>query len=853
MPPSDWQKIETVFQAALDVPTAERSAWLSQHCGEDVELCREVQSLLAAEAEADNFLRTPHLAKVASHLIETAEDYRSQRIGPYKILREIGRGGMGVVYLASRDDEQYSKQVAIKLIKRGMDTDAVLQRFRHERQILANLEHPNIACLLDGGTNDDGLPYFVMEYIEGLPIDDYCDQHGLSTNERLKLFRQICAAVTYAHQNLVIHRDLKPINILVTDEGVPKLLDFGIAKVLRPIMEEAATATVAGLRVLTPEYASPEQLRGEKLTTSTDVYSLGVILYELLTGQRPYQLKEPTPEEWLCAMEGSEPTKPSKVTHNGESINRRQSSGSEARPSSLIQNSKLLRGDLDNIILMALRKEPARRYKSVEQFSEDISRYLEGLPVFAHKDTLAYRASKFVRRNKVGVAAACLVFLTLVGGIVATIWQARKAREQARIANAKSAEAQAALARTEKINRFMQSIFSYANPDWFGRAGGRRDMSVLEAMRDIEKHIEEDFRDDPDLRADVYQQIGDSYRTQSLYEDAERNLRKALRLRLELYGEDSAKVAESMYILSGVRQQQSDFAEHEHLLTQALSIQRRRPNEGNNLPYMMLDYAGLLAGYKNDYAGALALDREALAEFRRRYDESHFMVALTQSELTEDHTNLGDYAQAETSASIVRERFKQQPLVLWNALQSSAFIKIIKGDYQSAEDAIQQMLAQARSQHAKPFMTPAVHFTQAFLAFHQGDYKQAMAYAEQGFAAQQNPYHASYNHVFIMALCLNKLGQVKRAEALLLEEIERMRQSERVFELARLKSVLGESLTAQRRFSEAETNLLEAYETQNARVLPGQYDLVETRRRLAELYRAWGKTDKARMYESEDL
>ena len=855
MPPADWHKIETVFQAALDVPTAERPAWLARQCGEDVELCREVQSLLAAEAEADNFLRTPHLAKVASHLIASVEDYLYQRIGPYKILREIGRGGMGIVYLASRDDDQYSKQVAIKLIKRGMDTDAVLQRFRHERQILANLEHPNIARLLDGGTNNDGLPYFVMEYIEGLPIDDYCDQHGLSTDERLRLFRQICAAVTYAHQNLVIHRDLKPINILVTDEGVPKLLDFGIAKVLRPSMEEAATATVAGLRVLTPEYASPEQMRGEKLTTSTDVYSLGVILYELLTGQRPYQLKEPTPEEWLRAMEGSEPAKPSKVSSNEQANSRRQggASGGEARPSSLIQSSKLLRGDLDNIILMALRKEPARRYKSVEQFSEDISRYLEGLPVFAHKDTLAYRASKFVRRNKVGVAAACLVFLTLVGGIVATIWQARKAREQAALANAKSAEAQAALAKTEKINRFMQSIFLYANPEWFGRAGGRRDMSVLEAMRDIENHIEEDFRDDPDLRADVYQQIGDSYRTQGLLDDAERNLRKALSLRLELYGEDHAKVAESMFILGGVRYQQSDFVEHERLLTTALKIQRRYPDEGNNLPYMMMDYASFLGGFKNDYAGALALDREALAEFRRRYGESHFMVGLIQSQIIRDYTNLGDYPQAETIASIVQEQFKQQPLVVWPILEHYAFSNIIKGDYQLAEDAIQQMLALAQSQDARPYMMPAVHNMKSLIAYRQGDYTRSIAQAEQALAAQPNDHNAPYTRAFFIALNLNKLGQGKRAEALLLEEIKRQRQSGRVFDLARLKSALGESLTVQRRFAEAETILLEAYETQKARVLPGQYDLVETRRRLAELYRAWGKTDTAQIYESEDL
>jgi tetratricopeptide (TPR) repeat protein len=330
---------------------------------------------------------------------------------------------MGTVYLAERADGQYQKRAAIKLIKRGMDTEAVLRHFRNERQILASFDHPNIARLLDGGTAGSGLPYFVMEYVEGLPIDAYCETHALPLNERLELFREVCAAVTYAHRHAVIHRDIKPSNILVTSDGAPRLLDFGIAKILQPGGAIEASATITGLRLLTPEYASPEQVQGKPVTTATDVYSLGVVLYQLLTGQKPYRLKTGTPEEISRAITEQEPTRPSTAVAK-----------SNEKSKSQISNPKLLRGDLDNIVLMALRKEPERRYPSVEQFSEDIRRHLEARPIRARKDTVGYRAAKFVRRNRVATAAAVLVFLSLVGGIIATTWEARRARAEEAVA-----------------------------------------------------------------------------------------------------------------------------------------------------------------------------------------------------------------------------------------------------------------------------------------------------------------------------------------------------------------------------------------------------------------------------------
>jgi tetratricopeptide (TPR) repeat protein len=359
---------------------------------------------------------------------------------------------MGAVYLAVRDDDQYQKRVALKLVKRGMDTADIVRRFRHERQILASLDHPNIAKLLDGGATPDGLPYFVMEYIEGEPITDYCDSHRLSTIERLRLFRTVCAAVQSAHRNLVVHRDIKPGNILVTAEGAPRLLDFGIAKLLNPEMGSLTIdPTATALRLMTPEYASPEQVRGELITTASDVYSLGVVLYELLTGHRPYRLKSRLPHEILRIVCEEEPERPSvaisrteeaissdgaiRATLTPESVSRTR----DGKPETL---RRRLKGDLDNIVLMAMRKEPQRRHASAEQLSEDLRRHLEGLPVIARKDTYAYRSVKFVQRHKAGVAAVAIILLTLLGGIVATA-------RQAGIARAEQAKAQAALISAE--------------------------------------------------------------------------------------------------------------------------------------------------------------------------------------------------------------------------------------------------------------------------------------------------------------------------------------------------------------------------------------------------------------------
>jgi len=418
----NWERVQEIFLEAADLRPSERATYLDSACGDDAGLRLEVESLLQEDGAAEATLDAAIRAEAASLLQEPL--LASPRLGAYRVIEEIGRGGMGSVYLAERDDDQYRKQVAIKVVKRGMDTEEVLRRFRHERQILAGLEHPYIARLIDGGTTPDGRPFFVMEKVEGEPINVYCTSHKLDVEARLRLFLRVCEAVSHAHGALVVHRDLKPGNILVTAEGVPKLLDFGVAKLLDPESDPGLTATSHGGGALTPEYASPEQVRGLPVTTASDVYALGAILYELLTGARAQKIDTHTPLEIDRVVCQTEPVPPSSAARG---LNR----------------------DLDNIVLMAMRKECERRYQSVEQLSADIDRYLSGMPVVARQDSFTYRAGKFIRRNRLAVTAAALVFGSLVAGVVVSVHQARQAEAARQAAETQRQAADRERARAE--------------------------------------------------------------------------------------------------------------------------------------------------------------------------------------------------------------------------------------------------------------------------------------------------------------------------------------------------------------------------------------------------------------------
>lgn len=497
MTPERWQQIDALLEKVLACPVEDRPDLLESACSEDLELRREVESLLGF-AETRDFIDQPAFS------VHDEDPEVGRQIGPYQIRRLLGRGGMGAVYLALRQGD-FEQQVTLKLIKRGMDSDEILFRFQNERQILADLDHPNIARLLDGGTDDDGRPYFAMEYIEGEPIDAYCDRRKLSIDQRLELFLQVCSAVLCAHQNLVVHRDLKPGNILVTHDG-PKLLDFGIAKLLGPEAAPDARLTSVGRAPMTLEYASPEQVRGGAITTASDTYSLGVILYELLSGHSPYYFGDADSLECARRIREEEPGKPSTAVRHREDVGTSTitpESVSETREGSPRQLRRRLAGDLDSIVLKALRKEPRERYGSVEQLSEDIRRHLGRQPVLARKGTFSYRAGKFVRRNKLTLGVLLLI---VVSGLTTTVWW-----RQAVAANERAVEQRL---RAENALEFLKSLFKASDPD---ETKGR----VLTARNVLERgESRVDDLDDPVLKADVLATLGSVYRNLGLYQKA---------------------------------------------------------------------------------------------------------------------------------------------------------------------------------------------------------------------------------------------------------------------------------------------------------------------------------------------
>ncbi|HYL99172.1 MAG TPA: serine/threonine-protein kinase [Blastocatellia bacterium] len=509
MNPEQWNRVKDLFQSCINLDLGDRASFLESQCAGMGDVRREVESLLAAHQKAGGFMAEPAVED-ALRVVDYSRPSipTGRRIGPYKVIDEIGVGGMGAVYLAARADEQYEKQVAIKLMKESSGKSFIVSRFLAERQILANLNHPNIARLLDGGATEDGSPYLVMEYIEGVPIDQYANDRELSTNDRLKLFLEVLSAVRYAHANLVIHRDIKPGNILVTADGSPKLLDFGIAKILAPAgAAEPETQTV--LPLMTPDYASPEQVKGQTISTSTDIYSLGVLLYRLLTGRHPYRFKTTSPQEIERVICEQEPERPSsalsaarEATESTAEVSHSEQTQAKIE-SPKPRRKRSLGADLDNVVMMALRKEPERRYSSVEQLAEDIRRYLEGRPVIAHKDSFGYRASKFVRRRRVGVAAGALVALTLVAGVVATAREARIARTQ-----------QLRAERRFNDVRKLANSFMFEIQDSVQNLAGStptRELLVTKALEYLDS-LAQESNDDPALQRELatsYEKVGD--------------------------------------------------------------------------------------------------------------------------------------------------------------------------------------------------------------------------------------------------------------------------------------------------------------------------------------------------------
>ncbi len=562
------RRVLDLLEEALEIPSAERRVYLEAHC-DDAEIRREVEAMLETE---------PHTEVLGAPVFSVHDEDAAigRRLGSYEIVRLLDRGGMGSVYLAKRED--FDQQVALKLLRRGLDLDeSLVRRFHNERQILAHLDHPNIAKLLDGGTTEDRLPYFVMELVDGVPIDRYCEQNELSLAERLALFRKVCTAVQFAHRNLVVHRDLKPSNVLITAEGEPKLLDFGIAKLLDDGMAALTLETAPGHGAMTPRYASPEQIRLEPVTTASDVYSLGVLLYELLTGRTPYRLASDRSDEVARAVCEQEPEKPSTA------VRRRAEKSSDETLRDPRKLRQLLAGDLDSIVLKALRKRPEMRYGSVEQFSEDVHRYLSGLPVDAREGTGLYRFGKFVRRNMLPlVVVTAFVLLIIASGVVS--WHLRG---QAEDAKDRAIEAQSL---AESQLAFLKDLIKGADPN----LSNVQELTALQLLQRGKDIIPVALKNNPEAQIELLGTIGELLRELGDLQGARDLMVQSLELAQVHYKEDSADIAKLMNNLGVVYDNLGEHTRAQELFRKALAIRTELGQEERLLFRLQSNIAGSL-------------------------------------------------------------------------------------------------------------------------------------------------------------------------------------------------------------------------------------------------------------------
>ena len=750
-----WNRVQRLFDHAVDLPPAERAAYLDAACGGDAAARAELEALLKAEAEAGAFLERPPggfaRALIAELAREEADERRpiGQRIGPYRLLDLLGSGGMGAVYLAEREAPR--KRVALKLIHAGMGTHDVRRRFLNEREILAALEHPAIARLLDGGVTAEGLPYFVMEHVDGEPLDAYCDRHRLPVPERLALFREVCRAVAYAHQNLVVHRDLKPQNILVAEgaDGRPrvKLLDFGIAKVLQPDRVPGAVAlTRTQARLMTPEYASPEQVQGAPVTTASDVYALGVLLYELLTGHRPHRSRTLQHELARAVLE-EDPLRPSTAVMRTEEV-AAEEGGTEAitpadvgqaRSTSPARLRRRLRGDLDNIVMKALRKEKERRYASAEQLAEDVRRYLEGLPIKARRGTAAYRTRKFVRRHWAGMAAAALVVLSLVGGLGAALVAQREAAAERDRAERMAQEARREARKTERMMAFTVSVFQGAGFDTRpGRAVTARDLLSQGAER-----VGTELEDEPEMQAEMLEVLGQVHRGLMLYEEAVPLLERALAQQKKLYGPSHPRVTSGLHELALLRQRTGHYDAAESLFQEALKLRRRlhgatpHPDVAESL----LGLGGVLQR-KGRHADAERLYREALRQREALYGARDVRVAkcwLSLGLLLQFKGAYAEAAEALQKALAIHQRYPEGEVAVANASAHLASVQRDLGAYAEAEPTLRRVLGLWEEWYGKRHPRTAIgQHRLAELLYYKGAYAEADSLYRRALAIRRS-------------------------------------------------------------------------------------------------------------------
>jgi serine/threonine protein kinase/tetratricopeptide (TPR) repeat protein len=877
-----WDQAKEIVGLALEQKTEERSAFVRKACGDDTVLLAEVESLLSNYNGADSLLENSPAANVlAFHPVVMT----GKKIGAYRIVREIGQGGMAVVYLGERDDQNYRKQVAIKMVKTGINTEQILHRFRNERQTLAALDHANIVKLLDGGSSEDGLPYLVMEYVEGLPIDQYCDQNKLSIDDRLRLFRQVCSAVQYAHENLVIHRDLKPGNILIAKGGVPRLLDFGIAKLLNPECFQTPLVTRTNWRPMTPEYASPEQIRGQAITTASDVYSLGVLLFELLTGHRPYRAASQSLLEMERLVCETEPEKPSAVVQASQMKEKTARDGAEPMSTQCgLQPTELqrrLRGDLDTITMKAIEKDPSRRYATASELSADIGRHLSHEPVLARPASTTYRAGKYIRRHPVGVTVAAGVVLLLTGFAAMQAFQLRRITRERDRAN--------------WVTGFMEGMFKVSDPS----ESRGNSITAREILDKASKDIETRSAQDPELQAQIMHVMGDVYRNlglfpraQSLYErsaeirrrvlgpenvdtlrsiddlawilnqeghaaDAEKLQRQTVATRRRVFGTQNPDTLKSMSNLAWTLDREGNYAEAEKLEREVLDIRRRvlTINDDRETAATMNNLAATL-GHEGHYAEAEKLKRETLDIRRRILGPEHQETLTAMNNLAATFQQEGRYAEAE---KLQRETLDLQRRILGpehpdtlRSMNNLAHTLVMEGHLAEAEPLQREALA-TKQRVLGPEHQDTLWAVQslAWTLQLEGHFSEAEKLQRQTLEIQRRVLGPdrpnTLSTMAALAATLDKEGRYSEAEKLSRETIDAMRRvlgPEHPY-LLQAADELAHILDGEGRYDEAEKVARQTLETQRRVLGPEHPDAATTAYDLACVLAHTGRSDEA--------
>ena len=788
MNPVDWQRIKDIFAEAQARSAETRNEFVKNACRDNDELYAEVISLLAASDEPENLIEN-NAIDLAGKIVAEEKSVADQHFGNFRIIREIGSGGMGTVFLAERDDGEFVMQVALKIVRQSVADREIIERFRRERQILADLRHPNIAVLHDGGLSEKGEPFLAMEYIDGETLIDYANSHGLSVDDRLRLLIKVCAAVAFAHRNLIVHRDIKPSNILVGADGEPKLLDFGLAKSFDSKDSDIQTT----LRAFTPAYASPEQITGGNITTASDIYSLGVILYELLTGAKPLQFDDKSFEEIIQTVVSTDPRPPS------------ESGGAE-----LTGESRKLRGDLDNIALMALRKEPERRYRSVEDFADDLQNHLDDRPVIARPNTFGYRTAKFVARNKIAVAAAILVTVSLLAGLGTSLWQAEIAKRQS--------------ARSEAVNQFLRKMLMTAMPENRALSKRGQQASILDVLADVEKRIDAELSSEPEVRAQLRQLVGDVYLSQGRYDDAERNLTQAFKEQQAIFGMDGLETIKSEMSLASLYFVKADYDRATEIYERRFDSFRQEFHAGRIEASFYLgkltDFATMCRA-RGESGKAEVLLNENISEAAKYARDD--LAEGAQVILSLILLDQGRFAEAKSNQSSLVSRLRTTIAAddpgMASSLTLLGSIQMENGELENAAANLTEAEGVYKKNYGPEYMATYDNIRlQSQVAFLRGDAVTAERLIDAvlvNYRKNAGPKYISFaTALTVKGRILLKLGKIDEAEKCLREAVSLRRENlpPGHFLTGLTLAAMGECLLARRVFDEAETILTESFE-----------------------------------------